>query len=126
MEAHPPSDSEELILTPYRGYLLAQEAVFLGSREVARCLHIVDLRLDVGLSADENGFTLPCKERRVIGEPVSTGRPAKVSMFVDKRGNKSAPPSEDSGHRPVNSPMIWTGSFGSEQLVGGEQRNEFE
>jgi hypothetical protein len=28
-------------------------------------LHLVDMRLDVGLSVDENRFTLPCKERRV-------------------------------------------------------------
>ena len=41
---------KELVLTPL--WRLRS-----SSREVARCLHVVDMRLDVGLSADENGFS---------------------------------------------------------------------
>ena len=52
MEAYPSSPSKELTRLPCKAF---------ASKEAGRRLDIVNMRLDVGLSADEDGFTLCSK-----------------------------------------------------------------
>jgi formate hydrogenlyase transcriptional activator len=49
---------------------------------------MVEMRLDVGLSADENGFTLPCKERRAKkrGKKLPVGSDPLLEYLEDERG----------------------------------------